>query len=114
MIRAGLIAGLALMPAAVHAEDRGAAYQFIERRCERLIQATPDDIATLSRLRLTLPAMCECIASTMTARLLPSETETLSSSETFPPHVEALWTASRGFCALTLSQKQTVPAAPPR
>jgi hypothetical protein len=100
--RAGLTAALAVLSTTAQASDRAGAYQFIERRCERVIQATPNDMANLGQLRITLSQMCQCIGSIMSQKLLDSEIEALPSSDDYPPHVEALWQASRGYCAYAL------------
>jgi hypothetical protein len=103
---AGLTAALAALSTAAPAADRGEAYQFIERRCERVLQATPDDMANLGLLHITLPQMCQCVGSIMSQKLLDSEIDALPSSDNYPPHVEALWQASRGYCAYALKPQQ--------
>jgi hypothetical protein len=105
MTRAGLIVACAVISSVAQAQDRAAIYQLIERRCEALIQGSPDDMANLGALGITLPNMCQCIASTVNAKLLDSEVTTLQGSGAPPPRVDALWTAARGFCAVTLRPK---------
>jgi hypothetical protein len=42
----------------------------------------------------------------MTEKLLPSEGEAIVGAEQqLPPRVEALWTAARGFCAVSLKPR---------
>ena len=106
---AGLIAAAltALAPAAP-AADRAATYQAIDQRCQGLIQASREDTANLASLGITMPAMCQCIASTMADKLLPSEVDAIQKPDPqlqLPPRVEALWTASRGFCAVSLKPR---------
>ena len=105
MTRAGWIIAFTLMSSVAQAQNRASAYQWIDRHCEKLITAAPEDVANLAVLHIPLPTMCQCIASTMTPKLLDSELALLGETDKFPPHVEALWTASRGFCAETLRQK---------
>jgi hypothetical protein len=101
----GLIAAIAAISSVARAQDRGAVYQTIERRCEDLMRASPDDMASLANLRIPMPTMCQCIATAMAPKLLASEVASLAQSEKPPPRVDALWLASRGFCAVTLGPK---------
>jgi hypothetical protein len=102
----GLVAVLAVLPSIAQAADRASIYQSIDRRCQGLMQASRDDLANLASLGIAMPAMCQCIASTMTEKLLPSEGEAIVGAEQqLPPRVEALWTAARGFCAVSLKPR---------
>jgi hypothetical protein len=103
-LRLGLLAAVALASTA-QADDRAAVYQSVAQRCEGLIQASPEDVANLANLRIPLASMCQCIASTMADKLLGSEADAVRHGDKFPPRVEALWTASRGYCAVTLQPK---------
>ena len=105
----GLAAALLAAPSPVaQAADRAATYQAIDQRCQGLMQASRDDMANLASLGITMPAMCQCIASTMTDKLLPSEVDAIQKPDPqlqLPPRVEALWSASRGFCAVSLKPR---------
>jgi len=102
VVAAGTTIAMLAAASAARAQSDAQLQVAIEQRCEKTIGQTPNDLANLSAMGVALPAMCNCIATSITPRLLNSDISALIQLENYPLHLQTLWEAARGYCATTL------------